>query len=166
MYCRKCGTEISDDSIFCYKCGEKHITHSTEKITKSSTPVTKSTLNCEKNNNPQTVNNKTKSERIVKHTNSENTCEDSTTYESFDYKKGFVKGYKKHTHKYATPIIIFYIISMVFSIPLLFPLLWEIPMFLYYKDCVKENKPLGDVFVFSTLFFVNTVAGILLICDA
>lgn len=29
MYCRKCGTEISDDSIFCYKCGEKHIISAT-----------------------------------------------------------------------------------------------------------------------------------------
>ena len=36
MFCRKCGTEIPDDSIFCQKCGEMLTNVSSEQINSQS----------------------------------------------------------------------------------------------------------------------------------
>nr|UWI04956.1 MAG: zinc-ribbon containing domain protein [Bacteriophage sp.]UWI14885.1 MAG: zinc-ribbon containing domain protein [Bacteriophage sp.] len=33
MFCRKCGTEIPEDSVFCYKCGQKVVNEEGESKT-------------------------------------------------------------------------------------------------------------------------------------
>ena len=47
----------------------------------------------------------------------------------------------------------------------LIPLAWEIPMVIVLSDKIKNGKPISTGFKVCTLLFVNTVAGILLLCD-
>ena len=45
------------------------------------------------------------------------------------------------------------------------PLAWTIPMTVYYSNCIKNNQHVSITFKICTLFFVNTIAGILMLCD-
>lgn len=132
-------------------------------------PVKKKTISNNKTaeHKDADINDKNPDTEINKLSYLEENDETPENYSSFDYKKGYTKSYKKCNHKYATPIIAFYIIAMVTSIiACCIPLIWIIPMFIYYKKCVKLNKSLGDGFIFSTFLFVSLAAGVLLICDA
>ena len=46
----------------------------------------------------------------------------------------------------------------------LFPLIWCIPMTLSYWNKVKNGEPGSMGFKICTLLFVNTIAGILMLC--
>ena len=48
---------------------------------------------------------------------------------------------------------------------LLIPLIWCLPMTISYFNKVKTNKPVSIGFKVCTLLFVNTIAGILMLCD-
>lgn len=54
-------------------------------------------------------------------------------------------------------------VASVFSF--LIPLCWTIPMTVYYWRAVSERRRVGLGFKICTLLFVNTVAGILMLCD-
>lgn len=57
---------------------------------------------------------------------------------------------------------IFMLISCIFSgFCFLFPLAWTIPMTVHYW----KNRTVGTGFKVCSLIFVNTVAGILMLCD-
>ena len=65
-----------------------------------------------------------------------------------------------------TLIKIFLIISCVFSVfSLLIPLAWCLPMTLHYNKTVNNGEKVGIGFKVCTLLFVNTIAGILMLCD-
>ena len=61
---------------------------------------------------------------------------------------------------------VFLIISCVFSVfSLLIPLAWCLPMTLHYYKTVDCGGKVGVGFKVCTLLFVNTIAGILMLCD-
>lgn len=60
---------------------------------------------------------------------------------------------------------VFMIISCVVTGFYLIPLAWTIPMTIHYCNKIKNNEPVGTGFKICTLLFVNTVAGILMLCD-
>ena len=45
------------------------------------------------------------------------------------------------------------------------PLLWKIPMTIYFRKCASTLKQTGTAFKVCTMFFVSFVAGIILICN-
>ncbi len=47
----------------------------------------------------------------------------------------------------------------------LIPLCWTIPMTVKYWNDVNLGRPTGTAFKVCSLLFVNTVAGILMLCD-
>ncbi len=47
----------------------------------------------------------------------------------------------------------------------LIPLSWIIPMTVVYWKKVAHHQPVGTGFKVCTLLFVNTIAGILMLCD-
>ena len=47
----------------------------------------------------------------------------------------------------------------------LFPLAWCLPMTLYYHKQIKNGQPVSVAFKVCTLLFVNTISGILMLCD-
>lgn len=57
------------------------------------------------------------------------------------------------------------IISTVAQGWLLIPLAWCIPMTVSYFNSVKYNRPVSMALKICTLLFVNTIAGILMLCD-
>lgn len=62
---------------------------------------------------------------------------------------------------------IFMIIGCIINSIYLFliPLLWCIPMTVSYFKKTKNNEEISTGFKVCTLFFVNIVAGILMLCD-
>ena len=54
-------------------------------------------------------------------------------------------------------------VSSVFSF--LIPLAWCLPMTLHYNKTVNNGEKVGMRFKVCTLIFVNTIAGILMLCD-
>lgn len=47
----------------------------------------------------------------------------------------------------------------------LIPLAWCIPMTVVYFSKTKKGEPVGTGFKVCSLLFVNTIAGILMLCD-
>lgn len=45
------------------------------------------------------------------------------------------------------------------------PLAWCLPLTMMYCDKIKNNQPIGVGFKVCCLLFVNTVAGVLMLCD-
>lgn len=56
------------------------------------------------------------------------------------------------------------IISCVFMGFYIIPLCWTIPMTISLSNKLKNNEPISTGFAVCTLLFVNTIAGILLLC--
>lgn len=65
----------------------------------------------------------------------------------------------------ATIAKILMIITTVCSAWLIIPLAWCIPMILHYNKCLKNGEPVSTAFKVCVLLFVNTIAGILMLCD-
>lgn len=62
---------------------------------------------------------------------------------------------------------VFMILGCVFSgFYLLIPLLWTIPMTVYYFGRIKNGLPVGTGFKICSLLFVSLVGGILMLCDS
>ena len=57
------------------------------------------------------------------------------------------------------------IISTVVMGLYLIPLAWCIPMTLSYSRKIQNGEPVSTGFKVCTLLFVNTIAGILMLCD-
>ena len=69
-------------------------------------------------------------------------------------------------HKYQTAIKIFLILACVFSISLyLIPLIWSIPMTVWYFEESKNRRPLSAGYKICTFLFVSSIAGILMLVD-
>lgn len=47
----------------------------------------------------------------------------------------------------------------------LIPLLWCIPMYISYCNKIKNGEPVSTGFKVCCLLFVNTIAGIIMLCD-
>ncbi|MBQ6839254.1 MAG: zinc-ribbon domain-containing protein [Oscillospiraceae bacterium] len=65
----------------------------------------------------------------------------------------------------ATAAKILMIISTVVMGLYLIPLAWCIPMTVSYCKKLKNNEPISTGFKVCTLLFVNTISGILMLCD-
>lgn len=69
-------------------------------------------------------------------------------------------------HKYESAIKVFLIIACVFSIFMyLIPLIWSIPMTVWYFKESKNKKYLSTGFKICTFLFVSSIAGILMLAD-
>lgn len=60
---------------------------------------------------------------------------------------------------------VFMLISCISTGTMLLPLLWTVPMTMKYWNDVKYGRPTGTGFKICTILFVNTIAGILMLCD-
>lgn len=65
----------------------------------------------------------------------------------------------------ATAAKILMIISTVVTGLYLLPLAWCLPMTISYCNKLKTGQPVTTGFKVCTLLFVNTIAGILMLCD-
>ena len=65
----------------------------------------------------------------------------------------------------ATAAKIFMIIATVVQGLYILPLAWCLPMTLSYCKKIKYNQPVSVGFKVCSLLFVNTIAGILMLCD-
>ena len=65
----------------------------------------------------------------------------------------------------ATAAKILMIVSTVVMGFYLIPLAWCIPMVISYSNKLKRGEPISIGFKICTLLFVNTIAGILMLCD-
>ncbi len=57
------------------------------------------------------------------------------------------------------------ILACVSSDTLFLPLCWTIPMTMYYWKAIDNGEKVPTSFKISSLIFVNTIAGILMLCD-
>ena len=65
----------------------------------------------------------------------------------------------------STAAKIFMIISTVVMGLYIIPLAWCLPMTISYFNKIKNRQPVSTGFKVCTLLFVNTIAGILMLCD-
>ena len=66
--------------------------------------------------------------------------------------------------KIANVFMIIGTVSMALSTCLI-GLAWCLPMTISYANKIKKGEPVGMAFKVCSLLFVNTVAGILMLCD-
>lgn len=83
---------------------------------------------------------------------------------------GCATGYQEHTTRKQTSTMqtvakIFMIIGTVISAFAIIPLAWCVPMTLSYINKINNGQRVGTGFKVCTLLFVNTIAGILMLCD-
>ena len=64
-----------------------------------------------------------------------------------------------------TAIKVLMIVSTVIMGLYIFPLAWCLPMTISYYKKVEQGAPISTGFKICTLLFVNTIAGILMLCD-
>ena len=139
MFCTNCGAQLDDDAVFCTNCG--------------------ATIN--KDDTGNSNSNKTKSKYCIK-------CgapmPDGT---EICLKCGCKTEPKaKEPSTLSSIAKAFMIVGCVTAgLEALLPLCWAIPMTLHYYRCLKEGKPVSTAFKVCSLLFVNTVAGILMLCD-
>lgn len=72
---------------------------------------------------------------------------------------------KETSSALSTVAKVFMIISTVVMGIYLIPLAWCLPMTIVYFQKIKHGKPVGTGFKVCTLLFVNTISGILMLCD-
>lgn len=61
--------------------------------------------------------------------------------------------------------MVFMIIGTVFMGFSIIPLAWCLPMTIIYNRKIKNGEPISTGFKVCSLLFVNTIAGILMLCD-
>ena len=61
--------------------------------------------------------------------------------------------------------MVFMIIGTVFMGFSIIPLAWCLPMTIIYNRKIKNGEVVGTGFKVCSLLFVNTIAGILMLCD-
>lgn len=60
---------------------------------------------------------------------------------------------------------VFMILSCVAFAVTIIPLCWMIPMTISYCNKIKAHEPISLEFKICTLIFINSIAGILMLCD-
>ena len=68
----------------------------------------------------------------------------------------------------STAAKVFMVLGTVINSLLLYviPLAWCLPMTIIYFKKINKGEPVGVGFKICTLLFVNTIAGILMLCDS
>ena len=74
-------------------------------------------------------------------------------------------GAKTETSTLKTIAKVFMIISTVILGFYIIPLAWCLPMTITYCNKIKNGEPVSTGFKICALLFVNTLAGILMLCD-
>lgn len=60
---------------------------------------------------------------------------------------------------------IFMVIGTIVMGVYIIPLIWCIPMTIYYFDRVNKRQPVSDFFKICSLLFVSMLGGIFMLCD-
>ncbi len=60
---------------------------------------------------------------------------------------------------------IFMIIMTILAGFALFPLIWMVPMTVYYSHCIRDGRKAGVAFAICTLLFCSVISGILILVD-
>ena len=71
---------------------------------------------------------------------------------------------EKDDYKLKNTADIFMILALVLRCWLIIPLLWLIPMRVYFNKQMDNQQPISVEFKVCTLLFVSVIAGILLLC--
>ncbi len=138
-YCNYCGRQIPDDAAYCTSCGAK--------VATEKEPVPKHCAKCGNVLDDDAI--------FCKH------CGNPTISIS-----GVPYVRKSETHGLDTAIKVMMIIGTIMSslMGYIIPLAWCLPMTISAMKKINNNEPISVGFKVCTLLFVNTVAGILMLC--
>lgn len=158
MYCVNCGKEIDNDFLFCPYCGYNL---------------------GEKFNNTNNINNNFEN-------NNQNDNYEIIIIDNRSSKDGIKTAIKVFMifscigcifAAFYTYFVLYEVVEMyeqmgynfsflpLFSIIVLIPLIWIIPMTIHYCKMVNIKQNVCLAFKICTLIFVNFIAGILMLCD-
>ncbi len=181
-YCVKCGTQLEDEQAFCHNCGTKAV--SVDEQTNSETSQTNNVAT--QTNSTTTQTNSTVDEFFAEYIPTPNSDANSTNPYSY---VGTDVPYKRSGLSVAASIWLWLsvaayvflfgvylmmgaiiggedgMILIVVAFVLLIPLCWTIPMAIKYNKASKKGEEISLAFKLCTLFFVNTIAGILTLVD-
>lgn len=140
-YCQHCGAEIHDEAVICVKCGRSVET------AKSSSSNSSTTL------------------LIIAKVFMIISC---VVMPSFGLLYGFITISAASVAVMAATAAAstFIILGVMVIVFCCVPLAWMIPMVINLNKKIKSGEPLGIAFKICTLLFVNTIAGILLLCHS
>ena len=93
------------------------------------------------------------------------TTQDVNQQQNFNYQQQAFQPAVRQPSGLATAAKILMIITTVLSGIYILPLAWCIPMTMHYSNCLKTGKPASTGFKVCVLLFVNTLSGILMLCD-
>ena len=76
-----------------------------------------------------------------------------------------VSGKNENSDILSTLAKVFMIIGTVIMGIYIIPLLWCLPMTMYYINKVKNGQKVGTAFKVCCILFVSTAAGVIMLCD-
>lgn len=139
-FCKNCGTQLEDSSAYCYNCGT---------VCEQAAP--------QQNAVPQQqpyVEQPVVQQPVVQQQYTQQQPYAQQQYVAAPPVSGL-----------ATAAKILMIISTVITGFYLLPLAWCLPMTISYCNKLKTGQPVTTGFKVCTVLFVNTIAGILMLCD-
>ena len=149
MKCTCCGQEVSNKERFCPNCGENNENFVEE-------------INAQQNNSY--YNNQSIHRAPINPTNSQSNTNSTTNLYVYS-QTNVVANKKKDISSSQKAAKVFMIIGTVASVLYLFPLIWTIPMTVSYCNKINSGEKVSIGFKICALIFVNTIAGILMLCD-
>lgn len=134
-YCQHCGAEINEDAVICIHCGR-----TIEQQRKSSS----------NSDNSHTLITIAKVFMII-------SCVSAPSI-------GLLYGLIMLIPAIATATAELIIAGVIIMLCCCIPLAWTLPMTITVNNRAKNHEPIGVALKVCTLIFVNTIAGILLLC--
>lgn len=177
-YCDKCGAEMLDEAVMCVKCGNmvsaegksKEMVYNERYCTKCGAKVFQETVVCPHCGCPMENANVGKGKEKNKGIDIAIKVLLILTivglaFCGFMYLISLI-GFSMMPDIGATPEEMSYVLSMLIVMVVLClpPLAWVIPMSIIILKKMKNKEPIGVGLKICTLIFVNTIAGILLLC--
>lgn len=146
-FCKKCGTQLEDSAAFCTNCGTPFAQENTQQPY-----VSQATYNAQQQNYAQQQSYAPQQQAYAPQQQAY--APQQPYYQPAPQVSGL-----------ATAAKILMIISTVVMGLYIIPLAWCIPMTVSYNKKLKNNLPVSTGFKICTLLFVNTISGILMLCD-
>ncbi len=151
-YCNNCGAQLADEAAFCTNCGKAF----------EQQPVAQQVY-AQPTYDQQNYVQQPAQQNYVQQPMQQNYVQQP--YAQPGYVQQPYAQPQPKVSGLATAAKILMIVSTVIMGFYIIPLAWCIPMTIAYNNMLKNNQPVSTGFKICTLLFVNTISGILMLCD-
>ncbi len=186
-FCTHCGTQLHDEAVVCLKCGApaekvktnlptaletKYCTHCGAQVLKDAVICPKCGCSVKSRNTSNVGTGLQTAAKVLMILSCVGAAIAAVVMLILGIYASYAEGLLIGTNYLDDPDLIelvelvdlmalFYVMAAFCGIALL----WAVPMTVHYFKATKNKQPVGVAFKICTLLFVNTISGILMLCD-